>query len=205
MLERKHACLFYKPGKGKTFPCIDAIRDIDKSKKGNAKVLILSTADAIKNMWLAEIEPQKILPVNTVLMSFNAAIQEKTKQALLKVKWDVLVVDESHKVKGNNTKTSKLVHAISKKTEYVFGLTGTPRGNNDVDIFCQFHNLCISDWGSITYTNFVNTCCTIDQKFFGGQCIRTPTGILDKYKAGWERNIAMYSQRVEVEKIINNS
>ena len=197
LLERKHACLFYKPGKGKTFPCIDAIRDIDKSKKGNARVLILSTADAIKNMWLAEIEPQKILPVNTVLMSFNAAIQEKTKQALLKVKWDVLVVDESHKVKGNNTKTSKFVHAISRKTEYVFGLTGTPRGNNDVDIFCQFHNLCISDWGSITYTNFVNTCCTIDQKFFGGQCIRTPTGILDKYKAGWERNIAMYSQRVD--------
>ena len=28
LLERKHACLFYKPGKGKTYPCIDAIRDI---------------------------------------------------------------------------------------------------------------------------------------------------------------------------------
>ena len=79
LLERKHACLYYKPGKGKTYPTIDALRDVDKSKGGQAKVLILSTADAIKNMWNAEILPQNILPKNTVLMSLSAAIQEKTK------------------------------------------------------------------------------------------------------------------------------
>ena len=62
LLERKHACLFYKPGKGKTYPCVDAIRDVDKSLDGKARVLILSTADAVKNMWNAEIEPQGILP-----------------------------------------------------------------------------------------------------------------------------------------------
>ena len=60
LLERKHACLFYKPGKGKTYPCIDAIRDVAASKQ-NCKLLILSTADAIKNMWYAEIVPQDIL------------------------------------------------------------------------------------------------------------------------------------------------
>ena len=83
LLERKHAYLFYKPGKGKTYPTIDAIRDIDRDMNYAAKVLILSTADAIKNMWEAEIVPQKILPTNTVLMSFNSAIVEKTKQQLL--------------------------------------------------------------------------------------------------------------------------
>ena len=55
LLERKHACLYYKPGKGKTYPCIDAIRDIDAAKYNRAKVLILSTADAIRNMWNVEI------------------------------------------------------------------------------------------------------------------------------------------------------
>ena len=158
LLERKHACLYYKPGKGKTYPTIDALRDVDKSKGGQAKVLILSTADAIKNMWNAEIVPQNILPVNTVLMSLSAAIQEKTKLKLTSIKWDVLIIDECHKIKSHNSKSSKLVYQLSKKTEYVWGLSGTPRGNTDIDIFCQFHNMCISDWGKITYTHFVNQC-----------------------------------------------
>lgn len=196
LLERKHACLFYKPGKGKTYPCIDALRDVAASKD-TCKVLILSTADAIKNMWNAEIVPQNILPENTVLMSFNAAIVEKTKASLLKIKWDVIIIDECHKIKSHNSKSSKLVYQLSKKAEYVWGLSGTPRGNNDVDIYCQFHNMCISEWGSISYTQFVNTCCDLDKKFFGGNVVTVPVGINERYKAGWEKNVAMYTQRVD--------
>lgn len=196
LLEQKHCCLYYKPGKGKTYPTIDALRDVDKSKGGKAKVLILSTADAIKNMWNAEIVPQNILPENTVLMSLSAAIQEKTKVKLTSIKWDVLIIDECHKIKSHNSKSSKLVYVLSKKTEYVWGLSGTPRGNNDVDIFCQFHNMCIGEWGKITYTHFVNQCCDIDRKFFHGQMITVPIGISDRYKEGWERNIALYTQRI---------
>ena len=203
LLERKHACLFYKPGKGKTFPCIDAIRDIDKSKNGNARILILSTADAINNMWKAEIEPQKILPKNTVMMSFSSAIQDKTKEQLLQIKWDVVVIDESHKIKSNSTKTSKLVFSLSKHCEYVFGLSGTPRGNSDIDIFCQFRNMHISEWGDITYSYFIDNCCILDQKFFRGNCIKVPIGIKDQFKAGWERNIAMYTQRVDYDESDN--
>lgn len=197
LLEKKHACLFYKPGKGKTYPCVDAMRDVDTHLKGTAKVLILSTADAIKNMWASEIEPQGILPKNTVMMSFNAAIQEKTKLQLVKVKWDILVIDECHKIKANTSKTSKLVYQLSKKTQYVWGLSGTPRGNNDVDIFCQFHNMCISEWGSISYTHFVEQCCDIDKKFFRGNQVVVPIGINKKYQAGWERNVALYTQRID--------
>lgn len=197
LLEKKHACLFYKPGKGKTYPCVDAMRDVDAHLKGTAKVLILSTADAIKNMWASEIEPQGILPKNTVMMSFNAAIQEKTKLQLTKVKWDILVIDECHKIKANTSKTSKLVYQLSKKTQYVWGLSGTPRGNNDVDIFCQFHNMCISEWGSISYTHFVEQCCDIDKKFFRGNQVVVPIGINKKYQAGWERNVALYTQRID--------
>ena len=196
LLEQKHCCLYYKPGKGKTYPTIDALRDVDKSKGGKAKVLILSTADAIKNMWNAEIVPQNILPENTVLMSLSAAIQEKTKVKLTSIKWDVLIIDECHKIKSHNSKSSKLVYMLSKKTEYVWGLSGTPRGNNDVDIFCQFHNMCIGEWGKITYTHFVNQCCDIDRKFFHGQMITVPIGISDRYKEGWERNIVLYTQRI---------
>lgn len=196
LLERKHCCLFYKPGKGKTYPTIDALRDVDKSKNGQANVLILSTADAIKNMWNAEIVPQNILPKNTILMSLSAAIQEKTKLKLIGIKWDVIIVDECHKIKSHNAKSSKLVYQLSRKTEYVWGLSGTPRGNTDIDIFCQFHNMCVSDWGNIKYSQFVEQCCDVDTKFFNGQRITIPISINQKYKAGWERNIAMYTQRI---------
>ena len=199
LLDKKHCCLFYKPGKGKTYPCIDAIREVDKMKNGKAKVLILSTADAIKNMWNAEIIPQKILPEYTVTMSLNAAIQDKTKGQLITIPWDVIVIDECHKIKAHNTKSSKLVYMLSKKTEYVWGLSGTPRGNNDIDIYCQFHNMCISDWGKISYTQFVNNCCDIEKRFFRGNAITVPIGINEKYRAGWERNIATYTQRIGYE------
>lgn len=197
LLERKHACLFYKPGKGKTYPTVEAAREVDKAKNGNAKVLVLSTADAIKNMWLTEIDPQRIMPENTVYYSFTSAIQEKTKAQLMKIRWDIIIVDESHKIKSNSTKISKLVYTLSKRAEYVWGLSGTPRGNTDLDIFCQFHNMRISEWGDISYTHFVNQCCDLDQKFFHGQMIKIPIGINKNYLAGWERNVAMYTQRVD--------
>lgn len=197
LLYIKHGCLYYKPGKGKTYPCIDAIRDIDISKGGNARVLILSTATSIKNMWNEEIIPQNILPKNTVLYSYNSAIVDTTKAKLLKVHWDVIVADECHKIKSHNSKSSKLVYQLTKKCEYAFGLSGTPRGNIDLDIYCQFHNLNIGEWGKISYTQFVDQICDIDRKFFGGAMIKVPIGINSKYRAGWERNIAMYTQRVE--------
>lgn len=135
LLEQKHACLFYKAGKGKTYPTIDAIREVDKMKNGQAKVLIMSTADAIHKMWENEILPQNILPKKTVLISFSSAIQDETKLRLLGIDWDVIVIDESHKIKSHNSQISKLVYRLSKKAEYVWGLSGTPRGNTDVDIF----------------------------------------------------------------------
>ena len=107
-------------------------------------------------MWLEEIMPQNILPDNTVYMTFNSAIVDATKIKLMKIKWDIIVIDECHKIKANNSKISKLCHMLTRKTEYVFGLSGTPRGNSDIDIFCQFHNMHISEWGDIAYTNFVN-------------------------------------------------
>lgn len=197
LLERKHACLYYKPGKGKTYPCIDALRDVDTELKHKAKVLILSTTDAIEHMWESEIVPQNILPANVVLMSFRSAIVDETRRRLLAIKWDVIIIDECHKIKAHNTQISKLVYLLSKNAKYVWGLSGTPRGNSDVDIYCQFHNMAIGMWGDINYTAFVERCCDVETSFFHGHTIKKPIGISFRYKAGFEKNIAMYTQRVD--------
>lgn len=196
LIERKHAGLFYKQGKGKTYPAIDALRDIVTDEN----VLILSTADSIKNMWRAEIEPQKILPKNTELMTFTSAIQAQTKLRLMRTRYKVIVVDECHKVKSHNSQISKLVYALTKKVEYAWGLTGTPRGNVDIDIFNIFHNLNISYFGDISYSRFVTECCDVEQMFFGSRRFERPIGINHRYEAGWQRNISMYTQRVDYAK-----
>lgn len=195
LLNQKHACLFFRPGKGKSFPCIDAIRDVDKLKGNNAKILIMSTADAIRKMWEAEIVPQNVLPCNTTLVTFNKAIQDSTMHELLKTKWDVIVVDESHRIKARASKISKLVFALSKRAEYVWGLSGTPRGNTDVDIFCQFHNMHIAGMGQLSYTKFIETYCEYDRKYYNGQMIKIPTGIRKEYQQEWNDMIAEYSIR----------
>lgn len=197
LLERKHACLYYAPGKAKTYPTIDAIRDVDSVMNGDARVLVLSTADAVNNMWNAEIAPQNILPKNTVIMSFTKAIQEKTKLQLLKAKWNILVIDECHKIKSHNAKISKLVFQLSKNTEYCFGLSGTPRANSDLDIFCQFHNMNIGEWGKVSYTKFVETFCDIEQMRMNGVMFRKVIGINHRYRAGFDCSVAMYTQRVQ--------
>lgn len=203
LLEKKHACLFYKPGKGKTYPVVDALQQLEKLQKSPLRVLILSTKDAIENMWLSEIAPQNILPEATVFMTFNGAIMERTRVSLLNIKWDVIVVDECHKIKAHNSKISKLIYLLTENCEYAWGLTGTPRGNNDVDIYCQLHNLNVSEWGAVTYTRFINTMCTVDTKFFYGIQVIQPTGIKAEYKAGWEKNLAEFTQRIDYDEADN--
>lgn len=201
LIQRKHACLFYEPGKGKTYPCIDALRDVDARYNNEAKVLILSTADAVKNMWNAEIVPQNILPKNTVIMSFSAAIQDKTKLKLKQIQWNVIIVDESHKIKAHNSQISKLVYILSRKTTYCWGLSGTPRGNNDLDLYCQLHNMNIGEWGEISYTRFIDMCCDTEPQYFGGRQILKVKGITKRYRAGWEAQLARYTQRVAYEDV----
>lgn len=193
LVDKKHACLFYKMGKGKTYPTITAMREVAM----DGKCLILSTSDSIKKMWQVEIVPQGILPKQTELLTFTAAIQENTKRRLLKEKFDCIVIDECHKIKSNSSKISKLCYMLTRKCKYVFGLTGTPRGNSDLDIFCEFHNMNITYFGDISYSRFVEECCDVDNKFFGGRAISIPIGINERYKAGFDRVVSMYSQRID--------
>lgn len=89
----KHHALCYEPGKGKSYPAIHCILQINKLKNNNAKVLIMSDATCIKDMWKAEIEPQHILPKETYFVTDRTAIGA-IKPALLSTKWDLIVIDE---------------------------------------------------------------------------------------------------------------
>lgn len=158
----KHHALCYEPGKGKSYPAIHCILEVNKLKNGNAKVLIMSDATCIKDMWRAEIAPQGILPKETYMVTDRTAIG-KVKEALINTKWDIIVIDECQSLRSGVTRAksqyAKLVYQLTKRTEYVIGMTGTIAGNNNIEPFCVLHNLNIAGLGNINCHAFKNKYC----------------------------------------------
>jgi hypothetical protein len=184
LLTKKHACLFFEPGKGKTYPVIDALQEIDKQKNGNTNVLIISSCDAIRKMWEPEIVPQKILPKNTYLVTDRTAIGDMS-VVLLAKKWDVIIVDECHIIKSNSSKIHKLIYKLCKTVEYAWGLTGTPRGNSDVDIWCQLHALWVGGQGKMSYSAWTRTFCDFEIGYGAYGKFQKPISIKEKWLSWW--------------------
>lgn len=65
-------------------------------------------------------------------------------------KWqpDIIVCDESSKIKNPQTSQSKALHRLGKQTKYYVILTGTPITNNPLDFFSQYKFLDESIYGS---------------------------------------------------------
>lgn len=157
IMEHKHHALCYEPGKGKSYPVIQAILNVNRLKGGKAKVLIMSDATCIRDMWKAEIMPQGILPKETYFVTDRTAIGQ-IKEALINTKWDMIVIDECQSLRSGVTraksKFAKLVYQLTKNCPYVVGMTGTLAGNNDIEPFCVLHNLHIAGCGDINCHKF---------------------------------------------------
>lgn len=190
LMKNKHHVLCYEPGKGKSMPIIHCIQEVNKLKNGKAKVLIMSDATCIKEMWKAEIVPMKVLPKETYMVTDRTAIGE-VKEALIKTNWDIIVCDECQSLRSGVTraksKYAKLVYQLTKKTEYVWGMTGTIAGNNNIEPFCVLHNLNVAGCGEINCHKFKQIYC-IQELCYGpfGQ-FRKPTKLNDLGEALMER------------------
>lgn len=80
-----------------------------------------------------------------------------------KNKFDMIVVDEIHRLKGATTSTqSKNLLKLAKVGKYHYGLTGTLLVNSPLDCFIPLKFI---NRERSTYTNFKNFYCVIDHKF----------------------------------------
>lgn len=162
LMKHKHFILGWEPGKSKSYPVIDCIIKIQKMKDYPINVLIMSDATCIKDMWKAEIAPQGILPKMTYFVTDRTAIGN-VKPALVATKWDIIICDECQSLRSGVTraksKYAKLVYALTKRTEYVFGMTGTISGNNDIEPWCVMHNLNVAGMGEINCNLFKDRYC----------------------------------------------
>lgn len=67
--------------------------------------------------------------------------------------WDVIIVDESQRIKSYNSTVSKFMHKIEKNAKYRLCLSGTFMDNVPTDVFGQFRFLDEAIFGT-SYTKF---------------------------------------------------
>jgi len=75
----------------------------------------------------------------------------RLEEELRKWKPDVIVCDESSRIKNPNAKQSKALHRLAKQVKYRLILTGTPIQNNPLDFFSQYKVLDESIFGPSYY------------------------------------------------------
>lgn len=72
-----------------------------------------------------------------VIVNYDAAIQPAMTRLLLRTSWDVVVADESHRIKAPRGVISRTLHKIGQRATRRLALSGTPMSHSPLDIFAQ--------------------------------------------------------------------
>ncbi|KAB8128452.1 ATP-dependent helicase [Gracilibacillus oryzae] len=108
------------------------------------KVLILAPASLV-NQWALELNQKFYIPAvtagkrvnwehsNIIIATMDLAKREPHRSAILNQVYDMVIIDEAHKLKNHKTKNYQFVQALQKK--YFLLLTATPVQNKLTDIF----------------------------------------------------------------------
>jgi SNF2 family DNA or RNA helicase len=90
----------------------------------------------------AEIERANIVQSPIVLViNYDSVWLEPLGSLLMKVQWDLIVCDESHRIKSISGKASRYMGRIGKKAKHRACLTGTPMPHSPLDIYAQYRFL----------------------------------------------------------------
>ncbi|HIH11982.1 TPA: DEAD/DEAH box helicase family protein [Candidatus Woesearchaeota archaeon] len=137
------ALLADEVGLGKTIEAGIIIKEYIARKLAD-KILILTPA-TLKFQWQEELrskfnehfviadDPSTYKETNRIIASIDTAKTERHKKVLTSIKWDLIVVDEAHKLKNSTTLNYKLVKDIEK--ERCLMLTATPLQNNIFELW----------------------------------------------------------------------
>ena len=172
--DKPGSMLAMEMGTGKSKVAID-LMDLHDYRR----VLIICPLSVVSGVWPAEFEKHSPAPW-TVLPLAHGSVEDKQAQAeaaLLrservaavinyesvwrepfaswakKQPWELLVMDESHKLKSPSGKASWYCNRLSDKVPQRLALTGTPMPHRPVDIYAQYRALDKSIYGT-SYARF---------------------------------------------------
>lgn len=183
---RANAAVFNEQRTGKTPTTLIAVKDI--MKKG-----VIVCPAGLKLNWKAEIlhwlnrsatvvkgSPAARIGLyndfyskddGILILSYETLRSDSEKITKIIKSYDVLIVDEAHRLRNYKTKQSKALFDFSKHAKHIYPLTGTPAVNHPSDVFGIMHLLNPKKYTS--YWQFV-------ERYFGyseGQFGRTLYGL----------------------------
>ena len=160
-------------GTGKTLQTITACEEL------GAKRVLVVCPNSLKWNWHDEVgkwTDSKAVVVDGARAKREKAIEEfdgkyliinyesmRLHEELQKMHWDVLVLDEAHKIKNRKAQQTKAVKKV--KADRVFLLTGTPMLNRPDELWSLLHRLYPDKFRS--YWRFVERYCTITDNGWG--------------------------------------
>lgn len=146
LLQNKRYCLFFEVGTGKTFTALSALCELPA-----CKVLIVAPKRVLENVWKKDTN-YDLSKYDVTYLNYEKIARDKD---FTKNTFDVIILDEVHKLKGKTTKTSRKFRTVTAKAQYVWGLTGTPVANNYADIYNIYKNMNIVEF-QMSYDEFVH-------------------------------------------------
>ena len=87
---------------------------------------------------LAEFMESEHIGISIAVVNYEAiSSSKKFAMSLADHGWDIMIADESHRLKNSKANRSKRAAVIARKSEICIGMTGTPRPNSQMDILAS--------------------------------------------------------------------
>lgn len=86
-----------------------------------------------------------------VVLNYEAVWRKPLSNLLIESDFDIVIYDESHRIKSPGGKASKFCGQLKKYIERRLALTGTPLPHSPFDIYAQFRALDVSIFGTNNY------------------------------------------------------
>ena len=90
---------------------------------------------------LKDLESYKYNALKVAVINYESVWRDEIFEALLDYDADMIIADESQRIKTHTAKQSKAMHVLGDKARYKLILSGTPVQNAAMDLFSQFRFL----------------------------------------------------------------
>lgn len=109
--------------------------------KTGSDVLILDKGTAAKKRKLAEAFLANKGTTRWLVINYESLRSRPMALLAQRMSWDLVILDESHRIKSASGVTSKIIARIGEKADRRLCLTGTPMPHSPLDLFGQFRFL----------------------------------------------------------------
>ena len=126
-------------GTGKTYPVLKRIAEL--LHNGKAKTALVVAPKAVVGSWKRDIDKFFTGDEKDALQALELVSYDMVwrREYYINKVWDILVIDESHKIKTRTTRRAKALLKMSLNATYRYELTGTPISNGALEnIWSQF-------------------------------------------------------------------